>query len=154
MITGAALLFWTIELSVSSSSASLQCMNRIWLQLCQRHHHHHCCCCVNSLCSKLGLCELPNVHFYIQLYIYTHTHQHQALLILSAVTCSCRSRAISSFCLCSSSRLCSASMCARRASFSLVTRSYSCHSRARRSVASSKASTTMEEVLPSECSDR
>lgn len=68
------------------------------------------------------------------------------------VTCSCRSLVISSLALCSSSRLCSSSIIDLRASFSLASRSYSCRSRARRSVESSKASTTVEEWMPSkEC---
>lgn len=68
----------------------------------------------------------------------------------SALTCSCRSLATSSFFLCSSSRLCSSSISILRASFSPASRSYSCRSRARRSVDSSKASATVEEWMPSE----
>ncbi|KAG7224292.1 hypothetical protein INR49_000535 [Caranx melampygus] len=65
-------------------------------------------------------------------------------------TCSCRSLAISSLSLWSSSRLCSSSMSALSASFSLASRSYSCRSRARRSVDSSKGSTAVEELMPSQ----
>lgn len=66
------------------------------------------------------------------------------------LTCSCRSLAISSFSRCSSSRLCSSSIMARSDSFSLASRSYSCRSRARRSVDSSKAPGTVEERSRSE----
>lgn len=65
------------------------------------------------------------------------------------ITCSCRNLAISSFSFCSSSRRRSSSISALRASFSLASRSYSCRSRALRSVDSSKASVTVEETLPS-----